>query len=62
MAVLDPCGHIAVEASPHHPGGNEPLGGPRTGRREREACSKLAHCTFPWCFGEYRSWGLRRGT
>jgi len=31
LAVLDPCGYIAVETSPHHPGGNEPLGGPRTG-------------------------------
>ena len=34
LAVLDPCGHIAVETSPHHPGGNEPLGGPRTGVRQ----------------------------
>ncbi len=30
LAVLDPCGHVAVEAAPHHPGGYEPLGGPHT--------------------------------
>ncbi len=31
LAVLDLCGHVTVEAAPHHPGGDEPLGGPHAG-------------------------------
>ncbi len=27
----DPCGHVAVETSPHDPGDNQLLGGPRAG-------------------------------
>ncbi len=31
LEVRDPCGHVAVETSPHDPGDNQLLGGPRAG-------------------------------
>ncbi len=31
LAVRDPCGHVAVETSPHDPGDNQLLGGLRAG-------------------------------
>ncbi len=31
LAVLDPCGHVAVATASHNPGGDQPLGGPRAG-------------------------------
>jgi len=31
LAVRDPCGNIAVEATPHYSGGDVPLGGPHAG-------------------------------